>query len=115
MNCATSCINVAVGGMTILQTDILLYELENSRLVFLAPLALGQRTFVMALCPLSVSLSVRPLVRAYVHKLLLQETSQKLLTGFLPDFTGMFLRWSSFKLLQIIVFHEEFWLPWQPK
>ena len=39
--------------------------------------------------------------------------SQKLSTGFLPNFTGMFLRLSSFKVLKIIVFHEEFWLPWK--
>ena len=54
--------------------------------------------------------SVRPLVRSSVRvcvrKLFLQKTSpQKLLTGFLPNFTGMF------KFLQIIVFYEEFWLP----
>ena len=41
-----------------------------------------------------------------VHKFFLQKTSpQKLLTGFLPNFTGMFIRWSSFKFLQIIVCH----------
>ena len=52
----------------------------------------------------------------HVCKLFLQKTSpQKLFTGFLPNFTGMFFRWSSFKLLQIIVFYEEFWLPWQSK
>ena len=28
-----------------------------------------------------------------------------ILTGFLPNFTGMFLWWSSFKFLQTIVFH----------
>ena len=51
-----------------------------------------------------------------VRELFLQKTSpQKLLTGFLRNFTGMFLRWSSFKFLQIIVFYEEFWLPWQSK
>ena len=68
------------------------------KLPFLAPLAEGQRAVVIVLCPSCV-----------------QKTSQTLLTGFLPNFTGMFLRWSSFKFLQIIVFHEEFWLPWQPK
>ena len=36
--------------------------------------------------------------RACVRKLCLQKSShQKLLTGFLPNFTRMFLRWSSFK------------------
>ena len=40
---------------------------------------------------------------------------QKLSTGFLRNFTGMFLRWSSFKFLLIIVFYEEFWLPWRSK
>ena len=55
--------------------------------------------------------SVRPFVRACVRKLPLQKTSQKLLTGFLPNFTEIFLRRSSSKFLQIIVFHEEFWLP----
>ena len=59
---------------------------------------------------------VRPSVRVCVRKLFLQKTSpQKLLTGFLRNFTGMFLRWSSFKFLQIIVFYEKFWLPWQSK
>ena len=71
----------------------------------------GQCAIVIALC-LSC---VRPFVRACICKLFLQKTSQKLLTGFLPNFTGMFLRWSSFKFLQIIVFHEEFWLSWQPQ
>ena len=60
--------------------------------------------------------SVLLFVCVCVHKLCLQKTSpQKLLIGFLPNFTGMFLRWSPFKILQIIVFCEEFWLPWQPK
>ena len=55
-------------------------------------------------------------VCACVPKLFLQKTSpQKLLTGFLRNFTVMFLRWSSFKYLQIIVFYEEFWLPWRSK
>ena len=41
-----------------------------------------------------------PSGRACVRKLFLQKTSaQKLLTGFLRNFTGMFLRWSSFKFL----------------
>ena len=63
---------------------------------------------------------VRPFVRACecacVRKLFLQKTSpQKLLTGFLRNFSEMFLRWSSFKFIQIIVFYEEFWLPWRSK
>ena len=67
---------------------------------------------------------VRPFVHLYVHfsmracvcKLFLQKTSpQKLLTGFLQNFAGMFLRWSSFKFFQIIVFFEEFWLLWRSK
>ena len=87
---------------------------------FLAPLAEGQRAIVMALClscvrP-SMSVYVHTCVHASVRKLFLQKTSpQKLLTGFLRNFTGMFLRWSSFKFLQIIVFYEEFMLPWQSK
>ena len=75
----------------------------NLRLSFLAPRAEGQRAIVMAL------------YLSCVCKLCLQKTSQKVLNGFLPNFKGMFLRWSSFKFLQIFVFHEEFWLPWQPK
>ena len=68
----------------------------------------GQRAIVMALCP--------SCVRACIRKPCLQNTSpQKLLTGFLPNFKGMFLRWSSFKFLQIILFHEEVWLPWKTK
>ena len=51
-----------------------------------------------------------------VRKLCLQKTfPQKLLTGFLPNVTGMFLLWSSFKFFRTILFHEELWLPWQPK
>ena len=39
-------------------------------------------------------------VRPYFRKLFLHKTSpRKLLTGFLRHFTGMFLRWSSFKFL----------------
>ena len=64
----------------------------------------------------SVRASIHPSVRACVRKLFLQKTSpQKLLIGFLRNFTGMFLRWTSFKFLQIIVFYEEFWLPWRSK
>ena len=85
--------------------------LVTSIFSFLAPLAKGQWAIVMALCPSCICPSICPCV----CKLFLQKTSQKLLTGFLPNFTGMFLRWSSFKFLQIIMFHEEFWLPWQPK
>ena len=61
-------------------------------------------------------LSVRSSMHTCVCKLFLQKTSpQKLLTGFLRHFTGSHLRWSPFKFLQIIVFYEEFWLPWRPK
>ena len=80
--------------------------------MFLAPLAEGQPAIDMALCLSCVRLLVRPSVRECVRKLFLQKTSQKLWTGFLPNFTGMFLRWSSFKFLQIIVFYEEFWVLW---
>ena len=48
---------------------------------FLAPLAEGQQAIVMVLCQLCVCPPVR--------KICLQKTSQKLLTGFLPNFTGM--------------------------
>ena len=73
----------------------------------------GPRPASYCHCIVSV---VHPSVCVCVCKLFLQKTSpQKLLTGFLPNFTGMFLRWFSFKFLQIIVFHDEFWLPWQPK
>ena len=59
---------------------------------------------------------VRPFVRACLRKLFLQKTSpQKLLTGFLRNFLEMFLRWSCLKFIQIIVFYEEFWLPWRSK
>ena len=58
---------------------------------------------------------VRASVRLCIRKLCIKKTSQKLLTAFLPNFTGMFLRCCSFKFLRIIVFHEEFWLPWQSK
>ena len=79
------------------------------------PLAKGQPAIVMALCLSCVSPSVSLFVHECIHKLFLQKiTPQKLLTGFLLNFTEMFLRWSSFKFLQIIVLHEEFWLPWQP-
>ena len=58
---------------------------------FLAPLAKDQRAIVMALCPLVVRpWSVR-------NRFLQKRSPQKLLTGFLPNFTEMFLRWSSFK------------------
>ena len=75
---------------------------DTSIFSFLAPLAEGQRgivktlvngTIIMAMCPSCVRLSV-PYVRACVGKLFLLKTSpQKLSTGFLPNFTGMFLRW----------------------
>ena len=66
---------------------------------------------VFVMCP-----SVRPCMCPSVRKLLLQKASpQKLLAGFLRNFTGMFLRWSSFEFRQIIVFNEEFWLLWQSK
>ena len=67
----------------------------------------------MALYPSCVRSSVRPFFRPFVYpcvcfrKLFHENTSQKLLTGFLPNFTGMFLRWSSFKFLQIIVYYGE--------
>ena len=55
----------------------------------------GQRAIVMVLCPSYV----RPFVRAWIRKLFFQKTSpQKPLTRFLPNFTGMSLRWFSFKL-----------------
>ena len=99
----------------------MLFEFNSLKfcdIFFLAPLAKGVRANVM--CPsclrASILLFVHLFLHACVRKLFLQKTSlQKLLTGFLPNFIGMFQRWSSFKFLQIIVFHEEFWLPWQQK
>ena len=43
--------------------------------------------------------------RVCIRKFFLQKTFLKQMTGFLQNFTGMFLRWSSFKFLQIIVFY----------
>ena len=57
--------------------------------------------------PMSVCSSMCESVNLFFKK-----TSQKLLTRSLHNFTGMFLRWTSFKFFQIIVFHVEFWLPW---
>ena len=62
-----------------------------------------------SVCP-SVHPSVHSSWRASVNSFF-KKTSQKLLTGSVPNFTGMLLRWPSFKFIQIIVFHEEFWLP----
>ena len=99
-----------VSNSNIRSTHILVQLLHG----FLAPLAEGQRAIVMALCPSCVRPFVRPSMRACVRKLFLRKTSpQKLLTRSLRNFTGMFLRWSSFRFLQIIVFYEEFWLPCQ--
>ena len=99
--------------MDLIRLELLkLSALELEDLPFLAPLAKGQRVIVMAFTVFVMRVSVHPCV----HKLFLQKTSpQKLLTEFLRNFTGMFLRWSSFKFLQIIVYYEEFWLPWQSK
>ena len=82
-----------------------------------------EEAIVIALCPSCLCPSVRPFIRSFIRssvhackKLFLQKTSpQKLLTGFLRNFTGMFLRWSSFIFLQISVFYEEFWVPWRSK
>jgi hypothetical protein len=50
------------------------------------------------------------------RKLLLETTyPHKMLSQFHPNFTGMFLCKSTFKIVQRIEFHEELWLPWQPK
>ena len=101
----------------VLSTMLQLYSLA----IFLAPLAGSHRASVMVLCPSYVCSFVRsssghPFVSACVRKSFLLKTSpQKLLKGFLLNFTGKRLRWSSFKFLQKAVFHEEFWLPWQPK
>ena len=73
---------------------------------FTAPLTEGQQAIVMAFC-LSC---VRPFICMCIHKLFLAKTPQKLLTGFLPNFMGMFLKWAAFRFLQIIVFHEKLWL-----
>ena len=65
---------------------------------FYGPLLKDQGHIVI---PLSVCLSARLFGCPCVCKLFLQRTSpQKLLTGFLPNFTGMFLRWSSFKFFK---------------
>ena len=74
----------------------------------LAPLSKGQRAIIMALCPSCMHPSANELV---LHK----TSPQKPLSGFLPNFTGMFLRGASFKFFLIIVFHEEICLPWQPE
>ena len=39
----------------------------------------------------------------------------KPLGGILPNFTGMILRWSPFKVVKKFPFHADYWLPWQPK
>ena len=75
----------------------------------------GVVSVVRPLVHLSVCSSVHVCMRPFVNSSFQKTFPQKLLTGFLQNFTGMFLRWSSFKFIQIIVFHEEFWLPWQSK
>ena len=62
--------------------------------------------------------SIHLFVLACLCKLFLQKTSpEKLMTGLLPNFTGMFLRWSSFKFLQIIVATKvkNLWKSFPPK
>ena len=95
-----------------------LLGVEKTSGEFLAPLAPRPASYchgIVSVVHLAVRLCVCPCIRLCVRKLFLQKTSQKLLTGFLRNFTGMFLRCSSFKFLQIIVFYEEFWLPWRSK
>ena len=97
-------INKLTQGIGMLLSILLLtYNMSVSKLKFFS--STGRR-------PARYCHGVVSVVRC---KLFLQKTSQKLLTGFLRNFTGMFLRWSSFKFLQIIVFFEEFWLPWRSK
>ena len=55
---------------------------------FLAPLTKGELLSWRCVRRASVRLSVCPSVHASVRKLFLQKTSQKLLTGFLRNFTG---------------------------
>ena len=85
---------VSCGSKTRSLGQILEKPCASSTGYVFSPLAEGKRALVMALFP-----SVRPLsIRcACVRKLCLQKTSpQKLLTGFLQNFTGMFLS-NSFK------------------
>ena len=57
---------------------------------------------------------IHPCMRASVNSSF-KKLLRNCFSGFLRNFTGMFLRRSSLKFPQIIVFYEEFWLPWQSK
>ena len=55
----------------------------NIDLDFLAPLAEGQRAYVMARCPASVLVSVRPCIRALTFSLnIFSETTYRILMKF---------------------------------
>ena len=66
----------------------------------------------------AILITLRPssVRRPSVRKQFLQTSSPTILLGQIqPNFTGMFLAWSSSEFLQRNQFHAELWLPWQPK
>ena len=70
----------------------------------------------MSYCDRSMT-GVRPFVRPSVPEQLLGKKSSPLKTAkrFQLNFTEMILGWCIFRKLQRFEFHEELWLPWQPK
>ena len=60
--------------------------------------------------------SVCPSARLPVREQLLKKSSPlKLANRFQWNFTEMILGWCTFRKFQRFKFHEELWLPWQPK
>ena len=58
---------------------------------FLAPLAVGQRPYVMVFCPLCVRLCVRPSVRGLTFSLNISETTYRILMKFHRNVPAMVL------------------------
>ena len=85
-----------------------LYDLANFTMVcFLAPLALGQRAYVMVRCPPCICLCVHPSVRALTFSLnIFSETTYQILMKFHSNVRAMVL----FRISSDSV---QNWLPWQ--
>ena len=111
------------GGIGVSQTHLVLYLVyitaqHRSRVSCIFQLQLKPKASELLSWHCVCCASICSLVRAFLNF----SSPQKLLTGFLPNFTRKLLRWSSFKFIQIIVLcgcvsvvHEEFWLLWQSK
>ena len=90
---------------------IVIYHFKGKVLIYLKNIKTLQCIISCFNYGSSPGIYLTPLV--CIVKLQITSPSETLVV-FKPNFAGMIIGWSFFKIAKIIEFHGELWLPWQP-